>query len=54
MCCKDNPGEIKDGLDVMLSVPRKANDALHVSMMEGFDEEVQSQGDIILQDSFQV
>ena len=25
----------QDGLDVMLSVPKKANDAMHLSMLEG-------------------
>uniref|UniRef100_A0A8B9EFC0 Kalirin RhoGEF kinase n=1 Tax=Anser cygnoides TaxID=8845 RepID=A0A8B9EFC0_ANSCY len=50
-CCK---GELKDGLEVMLSVPKKANDAMHVSMLEGFDENLDVQGELILQDSFQV
>ena len=30
-------GEIKEGLEVCLSVPKKANDALHLSMLEGCD-----------------
>lgn len=34
-CCEEGKGEIKEGLDVMLSVPKRANDALHVSMLEG-------------------
>ncbi|XP_078538180.1 kalirin isoform X11 [Lissotriton helveticus] len=38
----------------MLSVPKKANDAMHVSMLEGFDENFDVQGELILQDSFQV
>ncbi|CAH2304994.1 kalirin isoform X4 [Pelobates cultripes] len=53
-CCEEGKGEIKDGLEVMLSVPKKANDAMHVSMMEGFDENLDVQGELILQDSFQV
>ena len=53
-CCKDNPGEIKDALDVMMTIPRKANDALHVSLIEGFDEDISLMGDVILQDVFQV
>jgi len=38
----------------MLSVPKKANDAMHVSMLEGFDENLDVQGELILQDAFQV
>ncbi|XP_076823491.1 triple functional domain protein-like isoform X2 [Clavelina lepadiformis] len=53
-CCKSEMSEIKDGLEVMLSVPRRANDALHLGMMRGFDDDIKLQGDIILQDSFQV
>lgn len=34
-CCEEGKGEIKDGLDVMLSVPKRANDAMHLAMMEG-------------------
>lgn len=34
-CCEEGKGELKDGLEVMLSVPKKANDAMHVSMLEG-------------------
>lgn len=34
-CCEEGKGEIKEGLDVMLSVPKRANDAMHVSMLEG-------------------
>lgn len=36
-CCEEGKGEIKDGLEVMLSVPKKANDAMHLSMLEGND-----------------
>nr|XP_039274741.1 kalirin-like isoform X3 [Styela clava] len=53
-CCKDEPGEIKDGLEVMMTIPRKANDALHVSLIEGYDEDIAFMGDVILQDVFQV
>uniref|UniRef100_A0AAR2K2S8 non-specific serine/threonine protein kinase n=1 Tax=Pygocentrus nattereri TaxID=42514 RepID=A0AAR2K2S8_PYGNA len=53
-CCEEGKGEIKDGLEVMLSVPKKANDAMHLSMLEGFDENIESQGELILQESFQV
>lgn len=34
-CCEEGKGEIKDGLEVMLSVPKKANDAMHLSMLDG-------------------
>ncbi|KAJ0003220.1 hypothetical protein NQD34_008318 [Periophthalmus magnuspinnatus] len=53
-CCEEGKGEIIDGLEVMLSVPKRANDAMHLSMLEGFDENIDSQGELILQDSFQV
>ena len=81
-CCEEGKGEIKDGLQVMLSVPKKANDARHLSMLEGtsawstdtpfhaptrnriahpfccdplgFDGNIDSQGELILQESFQV
>ncbi|XP_077997965.1 triple functional domain protein-like [Glandiceps talaboti] len=53
-CCEEGKGEIKDGLDVMLSVPKRANDAMHLSMLDGFDENLEAQGEVILQDSFQV
>uniref|UniRef100_A0A4W3IS77 non-specific serine/threonine protein kinase n=1 Tax=Callorhinchus milii TaxID=7868 RepID=A0A4W3IS77_CALMI len=53
-CCEEGKGELKDGLEVMLNVPKKANDAMHVSMLEGFDENYDVQGELILQDSFQV
>jgi len=47
-------GEIKEGLDVCLSVPRKANDALHLSMLDGCDISIELLGDVILQDTFHV
>ncbi|XP_055781962.1 triple functional domain protein-like isoform X2 [Salvelinus fontinalis] len=53
-CCEEGKGEIKDGLEVMLSVPKRANDAMHLSMMDGFDGNIDSQGELILQESFQV
>ena len=42
-------GEIKEGLDVCLSVPRKANDALHLSLLDGCDLTNDRLGDVILQ-----
>lgn len=54
-CCEhEYQGEIKDGLEVMQNVPKKANDALHLSMLEGCDVPIDSLGDVLLQDSFQV
>ena len=51
---RDNCGEIKEGLEVCLNVPKKANDALHLSMLEGCDLSHNTLGDVVLQDSFQV
>ncbi|XP_055949371.1 triple functional domain protein-like isoform X1 [Argiope bruennichi] len=53
-CCEEDQGEIKDGLDVMLNVPKKANDAMHLSMLEGCDVSLDQLGEVILQDSFHV
>ena len=38
----------------MLSVPKRANDALNLDMLQGFDEDIKFQGEVLLQDSFQV
>ncbi|XP_034255517.1 kalirin isoform X2 [Thrips palmi] len=53
-CCQEGQGEIKDGLEVMLNVPKKANDAMHLSLLEGCDKNLDSLGEVILQDTFQV
>ncbi|KAL0852358.1 hypothetical protein ABMA28_000559 [Loxostege sticticalis] len=53
-CCAEGQGEIKDGLEVMLSVPKKANDAMHLSLLEGCDVPADSLGEVVLQDSFHV
>uniref|UniRef100_T1JUE4 DH domain-containing protein n=1 Tax=Tetranychus urticae TaxID=32264 RepID=T1JUE4_TETUR len=54
-CCDEGlQGEIKDGLEVMLLVPKKANDALHLSMLEGCDISINQLGEVIMQDSFQI
>jgi hypothetical protein len=57
-CCEDSRNtETKEALDVMLSVPKKANDAIHLSLLEGLEEEGLSKealGDVLLQDKFQV
>ncbi|RXN00573.1 Kalirin [Acipenser ruthenus] len=39
-CCEEGKGEIKDGLEVMLSVPKRANDAMHTSEL-GLTEHVE-------------
>lgn len=38
----------------MLNVPKKANDALHLSMLEGCDISTDELGDVILQDTLHV
>lgn len=48
-CCDEGQGEIKDGLEVMLNVPKKANDVMHLSLLEQCDVSVNSLGDVILQ-----
>ncbi|XP_071053767.1 triple functional domain protein isoform X4 [Onthophagus taurus] len=53
-CCQEGQGEIKDGLEVMLNVPKKANDAMHLSLLEGCDISVDKLGEVILQDAFSV
>lgn len=53
-CDENGQNEIKDGLEVMMSVPKKANDAMHLSMLVGCDIAISALGEVILQDSFQV
>ena len=55
-CCEDNRNETKDALDVMVNVPKKANDAIHLSLLEGLEEGLSKEalGDVLLQDKFQV
>ncbi|KRX93395.1 Triple functional domain protein [Trichinella pseudospiralis] len=48
-CCEEEKGEIRDGLEVMLNVPKKANDILHLSMLEGCSD-VDGLGDVLLQE----
>lgn len=38
----------------MLNVPKKVNDALHVSLLDGCDLPTDKLGDVILHDTFQV
>ncbi|KAK6165753.1 hypothetical protein SNE40_022615 [Patella caerulea] len=53
-CCEEHTGEIKDGLEVMLNVPKKANDAMHLSMLVGMEDSLEALGEVILQDNFTV
>lgn len=43
----------QDGLEVMLNVPKKANDAMHLSLLEQCDISIDNLGEVVLQDSFQ-
>jgi hypothetical protein len=38
----------------MLNVPKKANDAMHLSLLEGCDVTLDKLGEVILQDTFHV
>lgn len=33
-CCEESKGEVKEGYDLMCSVPKKANDAMHLSYLD--------------------
>lgn len=52
-CCEESQCEIKEGLEVMLNVPKKANDAMHLSLLENCDISIDSLGEVVLQDTFQ-
>ena len=45
---------LQDGLEVMLNVPKKANDAMHLSLLDGCDVTLDKLGEVILQDTFHV
>jgi len=49
-CCKSSE-EINEGLQVMLEIPKRANDAMHVSNIVSMDGDY---GDVIMQNGFQV
>ncbi|KAL8603862.1 hypothetical protein ACOMHN_049681 [Nucella lapillus] len=53
-CCEEHTREIKDGLEVMMNVPKKANDAMHLSMLEGVEDSLGALGEVLLQDAFTV
>ena len=37
-----------------MNVPKRANDAMHLSMLEGVEENLAEYGDVLLQDNFTV
>lgn len=47
-CCDEGQGELKDGLEVCLNIPKKANDAIHLSMLEQCDVPKTSLGEVVL------
>ncbi|XP_077364115.1 triple functional domain protein-like [Festucalex cinctus] len=53
-CCDEEEGEVKEALEVMLSIPKRANNAMHLSMLQGFDEDIESQGELMFHDSIQM
>uniref|UniRef100_A0A183SJ10 DH domain-containing protein n=1 Tax=Schistocephalus solidus TaxID=70667 RepID=A0A183SJ10_SCHSO len=56
-CCdKSSAGELNEGLEVMLAVPKKANEAIHLRMLQGLPDDlpVSALGDVIVQDQFTV
>ncbi|XP_057681022.1 triple functional domain protein-like [Corythoichthys intestinalis] len=53
-CCEDGKGVLKEALEVTLSILKRANDAIHFSVLEGFDEGVESQGELLRQESFKM
>lgn len=48
-CCEESQGELKDGLEVCMNIPKKANDAMHLSLLEQCDIPINSLGDVVLQ-----
>ncbi|KAA3681373.1 triple functional domain protein [Paragonimus westermani] len=56
-CCDPaSVAELNEGLEAMLGVPKRANDALHMSMLQCLPEDlsISTLGDVILQDQFTV
>lgn len=53
-CCDEGQGEIKDGLEVCMNIPKKANDAMHLSLLESCDISLSALGDVVLQVRFQL
>ncbi|XP_077362666.1 triple functional domain protein-like [Festucalex cinctus] len=53
-CCDEEERKVKDALEVMLSIPTRANNAMHLSMLQDLDEDIESQGELIYHDSIQM
>ncbi|CAF3190996.1 unnamed protein product, partial [Rotaria sp. Silwood2] len=55
-CCEESKGEVKEGYDLMCSVPKKANDAMHLSYLEELETGLTKEalGDVLLQNTFQI
>ncbi|CAF1006794.1 unnamed protein product, partial [Didymodactylos carnosus] len=55
-CCEESKGEIKEGFDLMCSVPKKANDAMHLGYLEELEPGLTKEalGDVLLQNTFQI
>ncbi|MCP9259924.1 Kalirin [Dirofilaria immitis] len=51
--CKNNVDEIKEAYDVVVSVPRRANDLMHLGNFENY-EKLGVLGDFVMQESFLV
>ncbi|CEF64494.1 Kalirin [Strongyloides ratti] len=51
---KSNIDEIKEAYDVVVDVPRKANDMIHLKRLEGYDEDDVTMGEFVMQETFLV
>ena len=40
---------LQEALEVMMNVPKKANDAMHLSMLEGMEDSLEALGEVLLQ-----
>jgi hypothetical protein len=45
---------IQEGLEVCQAIPTRANNIMHLSLLQGWDESEQTVGPVVLQDSFSV
>ncbi|XP_057680928.1 triple functional domain protein-like [Corythoichthys intestinalis] len=53
-CFEDEKGLLKEALEVTLGILKRANDAIHFSVLEGFDESGESQGELLRQEAFKM
>uniref|UniRef100_A0A0N4ZX98 CRAL-TRIO domain-containing protein n=1 Tax=Parastrongyloides trichosuri TaxID=131310 RepID=A0A0N4ZX98_PARTI len=51
---KSNIDEIKEAYDVVVDVPRRANDMIHLKRLEGYDEDDVTMGEFVMQENFVV